>query len=97
MRYLPLTPDDRAEMLAVIGAPDIDALFADVPAAARKADLFDLPLHAGEMEVERELSALAALNRPAGAGPFFCGAGAYRHHVPATVDHVMKKVKLTAS
>ena len=31
MRYLPLTPDDRAEMLAVIGAPSIDALFVDVP------------------------------------------------------------------
>ena len=51
MRYLPLTPDDRAQMLGVIGAPDIDALFADVPAAARKRELFDLPRRAGELEV----------------------------------------------
>ena len=35
MRYLPLTPADRTEMLGVIGAADIDALFADVPEAAR--------------------------------------------------------------
>ena len=35
MRYLPLTPGDRAEMLGVIGAADIDALFIDVPAEAR--------------------------------------------------------------
>ena len=35
MRYLPLTPDDRAQMLAVIGAPDVEALFADVPKSAR--------------------------------------------------------------
>ena len=97
MRYLPLTPDDRAEMLAVIGAPDVDALFADVPAAARKKDLFDLPRHAGELEVERELASLSAMSRPAGAGPFFCGAGAYRHHVPATVDHVIQRSEFLTS
>ena len=97
MRYLPLTPDDRAQMLGVIGAPDIDALFCDVPQAARKADLFDLPRHAGELEVERELAGLAALNRPAGAGPFFCGAGAYRHPVPATVDHIIQRSEFLTS
>ncbi|MBP8247396.1 MAG: aminomethyl-transferring glycine dehydrogenase subunit GcvPA, partial [Phenylobacterium sp.] len=97
MRYLPLTPADRAEMLGVIGAATIDDLFVDVPAAARKAELFDLPPHAGEMEVERELSALAARNRPAGAGPFFCGAGAYKHHVPATVDHIIQRSEFLTS
>jgi glycine dehydrogenase subunit 1 len=97
MRYLPLTPADRAEMLATIGAGSIDDLFADVPQAARKADLFDLPLHAGEMEVERELASLAAMNRPAGAGPFFCGAGAYKHHVPATVDHIIQRSEFLTS
>ena len=97
MRYLPLTPADRAEMLGVIGVETIDDLFADVPLAARKAELFDLPPHAGEMEVERQLSALAAQNRPAGAGPFFCGAGAYKHHVPATVDHIIQRSEFLTS
>src|SRR4051794_10461969 len=97
MRYLPLTPDDRAQMLGVIGAADIDALFADVPAAARKKALFDLPKRAGELEVEHEMSALAARNRPAGAGPFFCGAGAYRHHVPASVDHIIQRSEFLTS
>ncbi|MGZ3404775.1 MAG: aminomethyl-transferring glycine dehydrogenase subunit GcvPA [Phenylobacterium sp.] len=97
MRYLPLTPDDRAQMLGVIGATDVDALFADVPAAARKADLFDLPRRAGELEVERELGQLSAMNRPAGAGPFFCGAGAYRHHVPASVDHIIQRSEFLTS
>jgi glycine dehydrogenase subunit 1 len=97
MRYLPLTPADRAEMLGVIGVDSIDDLFADVPAAARKAELFDLPRHAGEMEVERHLQALAAKNRPAGAGPFFCGAGAYKHHVPATVDHIIQRSEFLTS
>ena len=97
MRYLPLTPDDRAQRLGVIGADGIDALFADVPAAARRAELFDLPNRAGELEVERELSGLAAKNRAAGAGPFFCGAGAYRHHVPASVDHIIQRSEFLTS
>jgi glycine dehydrogenase subunit 1 len=97
MRYLPLTPEDRAEMLGVIGAPDVDALFADVPGAARMPGPVDLPHHAGELEVERELAALAAMNRTAGSGPFFCGAGAYRHHVPATVDHIIQRSEFLTS
>ncbi len=97
MRYLPLTPDDRAQMLGTIGVPDVDALFKDVPAAARKTELFDLPRRAGELEVERELGRLAAMNRPAGGGPFFCGAGAYRHHVPASVDHIIQRSEFLTS
>jgi glycine dehydrogenase subunit 1 len=97
MRYLPLTPDDRAQMLGVIGAPSVDELFRDVPQAARAKALFDLPRRAGELEVERELSQLSNLNRAAGAGPFFCGAGAYKHHVPATVDHIIQRSEFLTS
>ncbi len=97
MRYLPLTPEDRAAMLGDIGVTSIDDLFVDVPAAARRSGTVDLAPFAGELEVERELSGLAARNRPAGAGPFFCGAGAYRHHVPATVDHVIQRSEFLTS
>ncbi|MFL5295654.1 MAG: aminomethyl-transferring glycine dehydrogenase subunit GcvPA [Phenylobacterium sp.] len=97
MRYLPLTPEDRTQMLATIGAASIDELFRDVPESARLTDLVDLPLHVGELEVEREFAALAARNRPAGAGPFFCGAGAYRHHVPASVDHLIQRSEFLTS
>ena len=62
MRYLPLTPDDRAAMLRTIGAPTVEALFADVPTTARREGLVDLPAHLGELEVERELSRLARRN-----------------------------------
>ena len=97
MRYLPLTPADRAEMLAVIGAGSVEALFADVPAPARREALLDLPAHAGELEVERALTAMAGRNRAAGTGPFFCGAGAYRHHVPASVDHLIQRSEFLTS
>ena len=91
MRYLPLTPDDRTAMLAAIGAKSIDDLFVDVPKAAHRDGFVDLPRVAGEMEVERALGAMAAKNASAGSVPFFCGAGAYKHHVPATVDHVIQR------
>ncbi len=97
MRYLPLTPDDRSQMLAVIGAPDIDALFVDVPAAARLPGPVDLPHVQGELEVERKLAGLARRNRTAGEGPFFCGAGAYRHQVPATADHLIQRSEFLTS
>ena len=92
MRYLPLTDHDRSAMLNVIGAADIDALFTDVPASARlSGPIRDLPNHATELAVERHLSALARKNRPAGEGPFFLGCGAYKHHVPASVDHIIQR------
>ena len=97
MRYLPLTPDDRSAMLAAIGAKSIDDLFADVPQAARRDGFVDLPRVAGELEVERALGAMAAKNASAGAAPFFCGAGAYKHHVPATVDHVIQRSEFLTS
>ncbi len=97
MRYLPLTDVDREAMLEVVGAAGIDELFCDVPAQARLDGLIDLPLHAGELEVERALGSLAAKNRAAGAGPFFCGAGAYRHHVPASVDHIIQRSEFLTS
>ena len=97
MRYLPLTPDDRSAMLAAVGAKTIDDLFVDVPQAARREGFVDLPRVAGELEVERALGALAAKNTSAGSAPFFCGAGAYRHHVPATVDHVIQRSEFLTS
>ena len=97
MRYLPLSDTDRADMLARIGVSSIDDLFADVPAAARLPGLVDLPTAKTELEVERHLGRLAARNVPAGSVPFFVGAGAYRHHVPATVDHLIQRSEFLTS
>ncbi len=92
MRYLPLTDTDRSAMLAKVGAATIDDLFVDVPEAARlDGPIAGLPMHASEMAVERHMSALAAKNTAAGSVPFFLGAGAYRHHVPASVDHIIQR------
>jgi len=91
MRYLPHTEADRRAMLDAIGVAGIDALFADVPASKLRGELPDLPRRQSEMAVERALSAMAARNVPAGSVPFFAGCGAYKHHVPATVDYVIQR------
>ncbi len=97
MRYLPLTEADRTDMLAAIGARSVDALFDSVPPDLLLAEPVDLPAHQGELAVERALSRLAAKNTAAGSVPFFCGAGAYRHHVPATVDHLIQRSEFLTS
>ncbi|MGE0595675.1 MAG: aminomethyl-transferring glycine dehydrogenase subunit GcvPA [Hyphomonadaceae bacterium] len=91
MRYLPLTEADRRQMLGVIGAKSVDDLYVDVPKAARLKGLVDLPKAQGELEVHRHLQRLAEKNTPAGRTAFFLGAGAYRHHVPASVDHLIQR------
>ena len=92
MRYLPLTQTDRQAMLGVIGAKSIDDLFIDVPTEAQlDGPIRGLPNHASEMAVERHFSNLARQNMSASHHPFFLGCGAYKHHVPASVDHVIQR------
>jgi len=97
MRYLPLSDADRSEMLARVGVRHIDELFADVPSDKLLKEPVDLPRRKGELEVERILSRMAGKNVPASSVPFFVGAGAYKHHVPATVDHVIQRSEFLTS
>ncbi|APG62962.1 glycine dehydrogenase (aminomethyl-transferring) [Sphingorhabdus lutea] len=92
MRYLPLNHDDRRAMLNEIGVNSIDDLFIDVPKEAQLSGAIEgLNDHISEMAVERHFHGLANKNMVAGQGPFFLGAGAYRHHVPASVDHIIQR------
>ena len=98
MRYLPLSDADRSEMLRVIGAGSIDELFRDVPEEARlRGPIEGLPVHASEMAVERHMNALSRKSMVAGDVPFFLGCGAYRHHVPASVDHIIQRGEFLTS
>ncbi len=91
MRYLPQTEKARAEMLSAVGEKSVDALFRDVPKAAFVDGMCDLPLHQGELQVERDLGAMAERNVAAPDVPFFLGAGVYYHHVPSSVDHIIQR------
>lgn len=91
MRYLPLTDADRAEMLSAIGAKSAVDLYCDVPAKALLDAPVDLPSYKGEMEVEKIFTEFAAKNLSPSTAPCFLGAGAYRHHVPSTVDYMVQR------
>lgn len=98
MRFLPQTDADRKEMLAIIGASSIDALYSDVPSAKLlKEPIAGLSDHMPEMEVERTIGAMAAKNLGTNQAPSFLGAGAYRHHIPAAVDHLIQRGEFLTS
>ena len=91
MRYLPQTENARKEMLKSVGVTSVDALYRDIPEAAFVDGLVDLPKHQGELQVERDLSAMAEKNMAASQVPFFLGAGVYNHHIPASVDYIIQR------
>ncbi len=97
MRYLPLDASEREAMLARIGVPDIEALFADIPADKRIQGLLDMPRAQSEMAVERVMTTIARRSIAAGSVAFFLGAGAYRRHIPATVDHLIQRSEFLTS
>src|ERR1700690_1379300 len=97
MRFLPLDASEREAMLTRNGVPDIDALFADIPADKRVRGLLDMPPAKSEMAVERAMTAIASRSMAAGSVPFFLGSGAYRRHIPATVDHLIQRAEFLTS
>ena len=86
MRFVPHADDDVREMLAAVGVDSLDDLFAAIPDEVRFAGRLDLPEPAAEADVLRELTALAARNRPATSSSRFLGGGVYDTYVPAVVD-----------
>src|SRR5688572_6112216 len=88
MPFIPHTEGDVREMLAAIGAPSIDALFEEIPAALRIKSLAGIPEALTEMEVGRLMQQRAARDgRPLN----FLGAGAYEHHIPAAVWEIVTR------
>ena len=82
--YSPHTDADRAAMLAAIGVASVDELLGAIPADARGARM-GVPEGMTEAEVTLHLTAIAAQDRPAGAGAFFLGGPVQRRYIPAAV------------
>jgi glycine dehydrogenase subunit 1 len=95
VKFLPGSDAERREMLAAIGAPSIDALFASVPQAVRQEP--DLPAPLSEIEVRRYLGGLASRNANARETAFFLGGGLYHHYTSAIADQMLYRAEwLTA-
>ena len=88
--YIPNTTNEQEKMLAALGVDSIDRLFADIPDQFRNPTL-DLPAPLSELEIQRELSTIAAKNRPLRSGPSFLGAGSYNHFIPALIKPLITR------
>lgn len=97
MEYIPHTPEDVAEMLAVIGATSIDDLFEAIPEAVKLGHPLDVPSSLDEVTLASHLVSLAAQNRGASAATCFAGGGAYDHYVPAAARTVASRGEFTTS
>jgi glycine dehydrogenase subunit 1 len=97
MRYLPHSASDRVALCAAVGVPDTDALFADVPEAARLKSPLPLPSAAGEAAVARAFQRWAGQNAHNQSHLSFLGAGIYNHHIPASVDALIQRGEFLTS
>lgn len=88
MAYIPHTEVERQQMLAAIGVTTIEDLFDAVPATHRFPEL-KLPSAMSEMDITREMSAMAEANEHANDFALFRGAGAYHHFIPSVVNQVI--------
>ena len=90
-RYLPMTEQDKQEMLDVIGVSSIDALFEDIPEQVRFKGMYDIKPAKSEAALMKELAQMAAKNKDTAANVSFLGAGVYNHYKPIIVDHVISR------
>lgn len=88
MTYIPNPQAVRQEMLQAIGMESMEELFADIPAKYRLKQL-DLGRGLSELELRRELTALANNNLSTSVHATFLGAGAYDHYIPVAIDQLL--------
>lgn len=94
--YFPHTESQRDEMLASIGAANVDELFTDIPTRFRNPVL-ELPPALTELELFRELTTLAKRNSAPGDYACFLGAGVYRHFIPSVVSAMISRGEFLTS
>jgi glycine dehydrogenase subunit 1 len=89
--YILNTPEDVAAMLARIGVPSIESLFANIPADLRFSRMLDIPPALSEIELTQHMQRLANKNVSAADAVCFLGGGAYDHFIPSVVDVVASR------
>lgn len=90
-RYLPMTEQDKDEMLREIGVNSIDELFADIPKNVRFKGEYNIKKAKSENALLKELASLAKKNANIQENISFLGAGVYDHYIPSIVDHVISR------
>ena len=96
-RYIPNTPEQRSEMLKVIGVRSTGDLFTDIPEKLRLKEGISLPPALSEMELSRLMEGMAADNANAESSVCFLGAGTYDHFIPSVVNHIVLRQEFYTS
>jgi glycine dehydrogenase subunit 1 len=90
-RYLPMTEQDKKDMMSTIGIDSIDELFQDIPEQVRFKGELNITDAIPEPELTKKMSNLAAKNVNIQDYTSFLGAGVYDHYIPSIVDHVISR------
>ncbi len=90
-RYLPMTDQDQADMLAAVSAETIEDLFADIPKAVRYNGVIPMSKRLGEPELLKHMRSLSDRNADFDRYTSFLGAGLYDHHIPVVLNHVISR------
>ncbi|MBS4176362.1 aminomethyl-transferring glycine dehydrogenase subunit GcvPA [Lederbergia citrea] len=90
-RYLPMTEQDKTEMLEAVGVESIDELFSDIPEKVRFKGEYNIKKAKSESALLKELAILAGKNADLKQYISFLGAGVYDHYIPTIVDHVISR------
>jgi glycine dehydrogenase subunit 1 len=90
-RYLPMTEQDKKEMLEAIGVSSIEELFSDIPESVRFKGEYNIKPAKSESSLMKELASLAEKNADLKKNTSFLGAGVYDHYIPVIVDHVLSR------
>lgn len=96
MRYIPNSPEERSEMLAVVGLSNAKDLFRSIPENVQLNRALDVTDPLAESEVIAAMEEMAARNTAA-TKPSFLGAGVYSHFSPTIVDHLIQRSEFFTS
>jgi len=96
MRYIPNSPEERDEMLAVVGLKNAEELFSSIPKEVQLGRALNVTDPLAESEVIAAMETMAAKNT-ATTKPSFLGAGVYSHFSPTVVDHLVQRSEFFTS
>ncbi|MGA8941709.1 MAG: aminomethyl-transferring glycine dehydrogenase subunit GcvPA [Thermoactinomyces sp.] len=90
-RYLPMTEQDKRDMLEAIGVDSVQELFEEIPESVRFSGSLKIPAAMSEPALIRHMGRLSRKNVSFDQYISFLGAGVYEHHIPSVVNHVLSR------
>jgi len=97
MRYTQLPDEHVRHMLKTVGVDSIEALFSTVPDKLRVKRPLDLPNGMSELELLRDIDAMASKNKDCNELVCFLGGGAYDHFIPTIVDAMASQTEFVTA